>query len=274
MKKFKKVILLCLSAIMSYTTISIVHATDYNIDDMQNTNYSTVFEVEYDDLDTAIYKYNIPNEVSKYIADVFSKNEKAKVTVYSPESNNSLFGSSGSWSNTRTYKGYTLKDWNVHVTNGFNMVDIMTGSLSGKFASELLAYCAGSLLDRFVPFGSAGITLAQFVFGNSSTVMAMSGDKASVAPQYSADTKFTYVKVGVDFLLGARTHKALLEYITWFYYSDSLHKSTSGKYIYNRTFKSPSYNSPDDKAITATGIGGFLENVIKVRIAGKDFVLE
>ena len=124
-----------------------------------------------------------------------------------------------------------------------------------------------------MPFGSAGITLAQFILGNSSTVVAKSGDKASAAPRYTSDTKFTYVKVGVDYLLGARTHKALLQDITWYYYSDSLHNTYQGKYIYNKTFKTPSYNSPDAKAITGTGIGGILESEIKVCLGSEDFVL-
>lgn len=274
MRKAKKVIAFCLSTIMLYTTVTIAYAADDNASDIQNTNYSMVFEVEKDSLDNVAEEYNIPKEVSKYIADVFSENKEAKVTVYSPESKISMFGSSGSWSNTRTYKGYTLKDWNVHVTNSFGMVDIKTGSLSAKFANELLIYGAGNLLDRIVPFGSAGITLAQFILGNSSSVTAKSGDKASAAPRYTSDTKFTYVKVGVDYLLGARTHKALLQDITWHYYSDSLHKPFYGLYTYNRTFKTPSYNSPDAKAITGTGIGGILESAIKVRIGSKDFVLE
>lgn len=270
----KKVILFCLSIVIIYTTAMITYAAEDDTSNIQNTNYSTIFEVEKDSLEIATKEYDIPEEVSKYIADIFNENEDAKVTVYSPESEISMFGSSGSWSNTRTYKGYTLKDWNVHVTNAFNMVDVNAGSLAAKFANEILVYCAGNLLDRFVPFGSAGITLVQFIIGNSSSVTAKSGDKASAAPRYTSDTKFTYVKVGVDYLLGARTHKALLQDIRWYYYSDSLHKTRDKVYTYNKTFKTPSYNSPDAKAISGTGIGGILESAVKIRIGSKDFVLE
>ena len=109
-----------------------------------------------------------------------------------------------------------------------------------KFANELFVYGADNLLGRIVPFGSAGITLVQFVLGNSLTVTAKSGNKASAVPRYTSDTMFTYVKVGMDYLLRARTYKALLQDITCYYYSDSLHKAIPGKYTYNKTFKTPS----------------------------------
>lgn len=274
MIKIKRIVLVCLSLGMCCNSLTFVRAFDNKSDMQPNKESIDSFQVENDTLAEMKDLYDIPEEVSEYISDVLNTNKNAKIIVDSPESKATPFASSGSWSSTRTYKGYTLKDWKVHVTNSFNMTNIKNGSTSAKFANELLIYGGGSLLDKFVPFGSAGISLIQFITGNSSITYASSGDKASAAPKYTSDTKFTYVKVGTDYLLGARTHSAKLEDITWFYYSDSKHTTINKKKVYNKTSRTSLYNSPDSKAITSTGIGGYLQNPIDIRIGDRTFVLQ
>lgn len=59
-----------------------------------------------------------------------------------------------------------------------------------------------------------GAVLVHIIFGNSTTIYTGSGDKASAAVKFTSDTKFTYVNVGGNYQLGARTSKAKLESIT------------------------------------------------------------
>lgn len=252
--------------IMCLSNVSISYAEE-------KENYVTAFQVDENNLDSKAQTYNMPDEVKDYIEKILSEDKNAEITVYSPDASNAR-ASSGTWSSTRSYNGYTLKDWNVHNATSTGMRDIKKGSSSYKFADSLAIYCRGSFLDSVIPFGSAGLTLAQFIFGNSTTIYTGSGDKASAAVKFTSDTKFTYVNVRGNYQLGARTSKAKLESITWYYYDDKTHKENSGTKAYNKTYTSSSYSFPDAKAISGTGIGGYLESPMSIKIGDFIFVLE
>lgn len=230
-------------------------------------------EIDKENFDNQVVLYSIPKEVEEYISDVLEENNEAEIIVYSPDNIVETYASSGSWGSTRQYKGYTLKDWNVHVTNAFDMTNIRTGSAAGSFAESFIVYGAGVALDTVIPFGSAGITLVQFIHGSGTSVYAGSGDKANVAPKYTSDTKFTYVNIGGEYLLGARTHKATLESISWYLYSSSNHTTSSKEYTYNKTYKTPNFDNPDSIAVSGVGIGGNLEEYISFTIGSYTFVL-
>lgn len=137
-----------------------------------------------------------------------------------------------------------------------------------------MVYGGGALLDSFIPFGSAGISILQFLQKTEWAVYAAPGDKAQASPKYTSDTKFTYVQSGGQELLGLRSHKAKLETVTWYYYCDKLHIDDKGTVTYNKTWTTSSYNNPDPTAITGYGIGGIIEESVKVKIGDKDFILE
>ena len=235
-------------------------------------NYIKAGEYDLDSLNTKLY--DIPKEVAEYIADVFAENENAEVTVFAPAEKMNTRASYGSWSEPRTYKGYTLKDWIVEVENAFGMTDIASGSKAYSFAETICAYMGNALLDSFIPFGSATTTLYEFICANNTTVAASGGDKAYAAPMYTSYTKFTYVSIDGNQILGARTQKAKLETIMWYYYFDTIHEQKSAKQSYNRWIYTSAYSKPDEKAITWATSGGYIENTIAVRIGDKDFVLE
>ena len=216
-------------------------------------------------------QYDIPQEVMEYVEETLDVNPEAKISIYAPESAVTRAGS-GSWSAVRKYNGFTLKDWNVEVSNAFGMTSVKTGSASSKFADTLLLYGGGVLLDRIIPFGSAGVTIASYIPTGGDVLYAASGDKLYAAPKYVSKTKFTYVKNGSDFVLGARTHMATLQQISWYLYSDHNHKQYVGIKGYNKTVKTPSYNNPDSKAITGSGSGGYIESEVYISINGKKFV--
>ena len=116
-------------------------------------------QMESENYDETVQQYDIPKEVAEYIADVFAENENAEVTVFAPAEKMNTRASYGSWSEPRTYKGYTLKDWIVEVENAFGMTDIASGSKAYSFAETICAYMGNALLDSFIPFGSATTTL-------------------------------------------------------------------------------------------------------------------
>lgn len=231
-------------------------------------------QMESENYDETVQQYDIPKEVAEYIADVFAENENAEVTVFAPAEKMNTRASYGSWSEPRTYKGYTLKDWIVEVENAFGMTDIASGSKAYSFAETICAYMGNALLDSFIPFGSATTTLYEFICANNTTVAASGGDKAYAAPMYTSYTKFTYVSIDGNQILGARTQKAKLETIMWYYYFDTIHEQKSAKQSYNRWIYTSAYSKPDEKAITWATSGGYIENTIAVRIGDKDFVLE
>lgn len=268
----KKIIATVLSVIMCFSLTIVSHAEE-NIE-VKSEIYATSFQVDENTLESKARNYDMPIEVKEYIKEILIADENAEITVYSPDTSIVTRGSSSSWSSTRIYKGYTLKDWIVHNSTSTGMKDIKAGSNAYSFANSLASYCGGVLLDSFIPFSSSGLTLAQFILGTNTTIYATGGDKASASVMFTSDTKFTYVNLGGTYELGARTSKAKLETIDWYFYYDKTHTRSYKPYTYNKTYSSSSYNNPDAKAITGTGIGGILENPISLKIGDYTFVLE
>lgn len=274
MKKTNKIVALCSSVFLCCSMALTSYAAEISVTDNYDSPEIICISVEMNSLETDVAAYDIPPEVAEYVAEVFEKDENAEVMVYAPSSEINTFSSSGSWGPTRKYNGYTLQDWNVQVLNAFEMVSIKSGSTAYAFADTISAYTGSVLLDKIVPFGSAGVSLVQFIFGNGTTVYASSGDKASAAPKYISVTRFTYVNIGGKQQLGARTQQVNLQSITWYYYSDRNHKVDHGEKFYNKLISTPSYGNPDSKAITWAASGGYLENSTSIHIGDKDFVLD
>ena len=237
------------------------------------SQYSQICITESD----SIQKYNeydIPEEVQTYINEILSSKPNAEVIIDLPGNSNLLMTSSGFWNPVRTYNGHLVKDWVVHITNCFSMTNIRNGVTAKNFASMILVNSSGILLDRIVPFGSAGITIAQYIFGNG-TVTAGSGDKVNAAPQYESYSKFTYVNIGGTYQLGAETHMAKLKSVSWFYYNAASDSPSTKIYTYNSTFyKTTHYDNPDAIALSGVGMGGYIEPSIYITLGTTQFTLE
>lgn len=269
MVKIKKYIILVISMIFCSFMTFTGNAAEDSLRNIQNVKR---IDVEEKSLKSKIKEHDIPAEVAEYVENVFEDDKNADVVIYAPLSEISTFSGTGAWGSTRTYQGHILQDWNVTVTNAFEMTSIKSGSMAYAFADSMSAYVGGVLLDRVIPFGSAGVTLAQFIYGNGTTVYASDGDKASAAPKYTSVTRFTYVDGKEQ--LGARTQQVNLESIMWYYYNDKNHLQEQGKKEYNKLISTPSYKNPDPKAISGVASGGYIESPITFRIGDKDFVLE
>lgn len=239
----------------------------------------TEIEVTQENLSDVAESSDMPKEVLEYIEQTLEENENAEVTVSEPGAASmpgiSTFSTSGSWSGVRKYKGYSLKDWNVTVKNAFQMKSIKTGSQAGKFAKMLALNAAGKAAKKFIPFASDAMTLIEFLSSNPSAYYASAGDKASAAPKYTSYAKFTYVKSGKDYVLGARTYKAKLHGIHWYYYNDKKFEQLDDTIYYtNKTNQTSAYSSPDSKAVLYYGSGGYLQDPVNVTINGKKFILD
>lgn len=273
----KKILALGLAITMVLSTITTTNAQEYS--ETSKGNYTTVFNINNKNaIAEKAEKYDMPAEIEEYVKGIFAKCNTANVTVYSPNTSTptaggiSTYKDSGSWSGERRYKGYTLNDWIVQVSNAFDMEKV---NATGKFKKALAVYASSALVDKFVPFGSAGIALADFCFGNGTLKYAGSGDKVNIAPKYTSRTKFTYVKSGNTWVLGARTHWVKLQGITWYCYIKKLHLDTSKTSHYtNKEYYSPNYKSPDKVAISGMGIGGHLDEPYKWTIKNVTFTFE
>ena len=116
--------------------------------------------------ESVISKYDVPDEVADRIRELCQEYGVTELLVPG-DAAPVTYSTSTSWSPVRNYKGYKLKDWVVTVNNCFAMTTITSnGSAAVNFAATILAYCAGVVIDRFVPFGSSGITLIQYACGS------------------------------------------------------------------------------------------------------------
>lgn len=223
----------------------------------------------YETLENASENYYIPKEVLEYVQTAMEENENSTVNIYIPETN--ARGYNSYWANTRTYKGYRLRDWIVEIENSTGFVNVRKGKTSHLFAEEIVVKCSEGIIDKFAPFTTS---LLSIVNALNVVKYPQAGDKTQADIEYTAKTKFTYVTIGGEELLGARTQSSTLETIEWYYY----YFQTDGKYknivTYNKTFNTPSYSNPDQKAISGTGIGGWLEGEITYKVGDYSFALE
>ena len=273
----KRILTLGLTLIMGLSTATVTNAQETT--EISKSDYVTTFNInDKSSLKTKARLYDMPTEVEEYVKDIFTKNKTARVTVYSPDSSPTITGGistykdGGRCKGERPYNGYILNDWIVQISNAFGMTDV---NATGKFNKALKVYAGSVLVDKFVPFGSAGIALADFCFGNGTLRYAGSGDKVSCSPKYTSRTKFTYVKSNGSWILGARTHWVKLQGISWYCYIKKLHKDdiVKSKYV-NKQFFSPNYKNPDAIAIRSTGIGVHLDDPYRWTIKNVTFTFE
>lgn len=182
-----------------------------------------------------------------------------------------------SWENGHPYKGYYVKDWVVVSTNGHDMTHL-GGSAAGKNAKsfgESHFYIDGVLVDKIAAFGSAGVTLCQYVLGlENNTVSASSGDKASAAPSFTCHEYFTYVETPNGDMLGCRTAKSYLNRISWYAYCANSHLCNTKTKSYNKLIKSNNFDNRYDLAVQHFAIYGFADQEIYLKIANKYFILQ
>ena len=215
----------------------------------------------------------IPKEVRDRVNELQEFYPNAEIEIISPEDETlSTYSTSSSWGTSRKYKGYTIKDWNVKIDNSFDMTRIANDANATDFCGNMLVYAGQTLLDTIIPFSSAGMTAIQYFTGTSNVVTAKDGYKLNAAPSYITYEKFTYVFIGDQYYLGAKSYKTNLVSVSWYLAKDS--NAKTGVKSINRTYNSANYNSPDAKAVVYYGSGGYIDPENKINIGGKIFVLD
>lgn len=235
--------------------------------------YEVQLRVTTENCESVISKYDVPDEVADRIRELCQEFGVTELLVPG-DSAPVTYSTSTSWSPVRNYKGYKLKDWVVTVNNCFAMTSITSnGSAAANFAATVLAYCAGVVIDRFVPFGSSGITLIQYACGSNSSYYAGTGDKAQAAPQFLTYETFTYRVTDQGNVLGARTYYSYLKTISWFYYNSKTDTPKTRTQTYNISFQSPHYSNVNEVAISSA-TSAVMDEPINLKIGQAWFVLK
>ena len=212
--------------------------------------YEVQLRVTTENCESVISKYDVPDEVADRIRELCQEYGVTELLVPG-DAAPVTYSTSTSWSPVRNYKGYKLKDWVVTVNNCF----------------------AGVVIDRFVPFGSSGITLIQYACGSNSSYYAGTGDKAQAAPQFLTYETFTYRVTDQGNVLGARTYYSYLKTISWFYYNSKTDTPKTRIQTYNISFQSPHYSNVNEAAISSA-TSAVLDEPINLKIGQAWFVLK
>ena len=151
---------------------------------------------------------DLPVEVLQSISEILERHPNAEIEVfnhYKPDTTLSPLASESYWGSTRTYNGYTLKDWYIKTTDAFDMCLVLPDSswqYAMSFSTQMIASYASNILSYLNPFLSYGVTAAQYLISNGNTYYASAGDKLNAAPQYICYEKFTYVYIDGQAYLG------------------------------------------------------------------------
>lgn len=229
----------------------------------------------------------IPSEVRNRVAELMdSAPEGSTITLYVPGSEQEFLAAAANdsdptystadyWSYYRTYNGYQMRDYIIKFDTAFGHKNILASETSinaAGFSQTIMAYCAGAVLDSFIPFGSAATTLIDFLLqGDADSVSARYGDKASAAPDYYTYEYYTYVTTAEGEILGATTYYSCLEEIAWSYYSQETDQTYQGITTYNKTFYSTNFKSRDSLAYKALTLSAQADANISIKIGYKTF---
>lgn len=278
----RKIRIICalLTLVITFNVMSIPQAFAAEIHETDSdfvVNAEGAVRITKNNLCAAIKTFEIPQEVAQALAEKM-KQPTTQKELYLVVPNYPTKANAYSWENRHPYKGYYVKDWVVVSTNGHAMTPL-GGSAAGKnamaFAESLGFYIAGVLVDQIIAFGSAGVTLCQFVLGlEPNTISASSGDKASAAPSFTCHEYFTYVETPDGDVLGCRTAKTYLNQVSWHAYYAKSHENNTKTKTYNKLIKSNNFDNRYDLAVQHFAIGGFIDQEIHLKIANKYFILQ
>lgn len=282
-KKIISFILSIMLVVCVISPLSVYAAESESADENDIETIEGMIRITSENIKDATEQYRIPKEVVQYIEAKLHDTSTNELYVASPGTvahTGSIIrqtAPSTGCVDLGIHNGYRLKDWIVTTKNAFNQ-EQLGGSAAREnalsFAESLLFYAAGAVLDRIIPFGSAGVTLAQFTWGiESNTITANSGDKASAAPKYTSFEYFTYVETPEGDMLGCRSSKAVLETIAWYCYSYEKHEQKNAIMKYYKTVFSPNYTNRKDLAVRNFAVGGFIDVPVILTIADKNFQL-
>ena len=287
MKKLQR--LLLVSALLTFIFQSLmlrINATETNpsstedqLTEFNNHDMSSQIIITDDNVYSVLDNCNIPIEVRNRIEELNATlPQNSEITLIMPiENNTDSSGNTRGWSYYRTYRGMQMRDYIITYDTGHNMANILSSETSkdaGGFCKVIAAICAGIKIDEFIPFGSVGATLIDFMLqDDADTVIAARGDKASAAPNFCRYEYYTYVtSAGVE-MLGCTTYYSKIESIAWYYYSQDLDKSYTKVKDYNKYLYSTNFNNRDEKAYYGHINNPHGDDLIILKIGTKSFIV-
>lgn len=277
----KRVVSCILFLTLMFTSIvaTPIMAHEYTASSSSSTIEPAVVVTD-DNIDDIISRYSVPAEVANRLRQkLMNKDGDSTLILGAPSDENISARSTGSyWGTKTTINGYVVKDWVVYETASFTPT-VLGGSAAAEnalsFVGSIFMY-AGSVIAGYVsPFGSAAVSVCEFIFNKKSdTVRATASDWVSVAPAYTCYEMFTYVETPDGDILGCRSARSRLDYITWEAYSYTLHKTDIGQKNYNQYIYSESYSDRFSVAYKHYVTGAQIDQEVSIRIANKTFILE
>lgn len=165
-------------------------------------------------LKDVITQYDLNPQMTEVLENAFANLDKEKAvdaiaTLYLSSTQNA----SGVVERYYTYNGFSLRDDTIALDNYYTQYQtIKTGSTAHNVAATLVAITVEGLsYVPFVNFLSSGVNLLsnfQSIWGTP-TVWG-SGDYLQVRYNYNKVSKWTYVKLGTEWPLGAYTNQATM----------------------------------------------------------------
>lgn len=275
--KCKRFLSLALSLILvlNVAFVTPISAAEYEDTLALDSKFNTVL-VTRANIDAVVVRYNVPAEVAASLKQKLQNNPDIDgVYLGVPYNSEDLVSPKAVinyWGATTVYKGLTMKDWVVGDSMAFtaqtlNMDYLGINALS--FAGTIAAYAAGVYLDKVYAFGSAAVTICQFLFGlESNTVSATGSDWVAAAPAFTYRETYTYVETPDGDVLGCKSCWSRLDYVQWTCYSYSLHKTGAETRTYNEVFYSNSYLNRYAVAYQYYPIGANIDTPIVYTIDG------
>lgn len=260
------------------------------VDTVYNNGFTEI-EVTADSFSYIEANFDIPPEVISDLQTMIERRvDGAKITLCIP--NNMPYGIESEvstaateypgWSSARTYKGYTIKDYIVKVSNAHDMTVVIpensnNDTLVQYFTKKIMAYCGTTVIDSINPFGGIAVDLIDFFYssceGIPNNIEASRKDKLSCAPKYTAYTYYTAIVLDGRNLVYATTFKSVLEQIAWYYYSYSSHTQYFATRTYNKSLYSTNHLSRDECAYQAMQSVVHVDKQIKIKINDINFWL-
>ncbi|SKA04561.1 hypothetical protein [Anaerorhabdus furcosa] len=270
MKKLLKMLLCMLCA------INVLNVTSAFAESDNEQNYSVEeiiidMIVDKNNIDEIAEEYDIPLEVQQSIIDMYEKNPSSIVTISNIDNRGSR-AASGAWGPIRSYGKYQMRDWIVSGTASTGSKRVKSGINTSKFADKIGFVVAGYYLDAMYPFATIVLSvLDAFNVGNQYT--ADGSDKLDVSIKITTKEKFTYVVLGNQKMLGAKSYYTVLNEGAWTFYSESKAKHYQKIVTYNKVYTTSTYAFPDGRASTSFGSGGYIDEPPTVKMGEAIFYL-
>lgn len=270
MKKILKMLLCMLCTFNMLTVTNVFAESDSNVNDDKLNEVVINLMVDKDNIQIISEDYDMPIEVQQRIEAIYNENPNAIVTVSNVDVTLKNIRANY-WTPIRTYGKYQLQDWIISNTGNSDAITVKKGVTTSDFIDKIGFALSGILLDGIYPFGSAISILQAFNVGNTYTTS--SEDKLVGIFSTTAIEKFTYVVIAGRKMLGAKSYYTTLLNCAWTFSEGKTGKHYQKVVNYNKNYATSTYRSPDPRAVTSFGNGGYIDEPPYIKIGNATLML-